>query len=122
MIIGIGIDITEVKRINQVNLRQPRFAKRVLTDSEYKVYQQLSKQQQKLYLAGRFSAKESFSKALGLGVGYGFSFQDLSILNDANGKPIAINQQFNGNIHVSISHTHDLVFTEIILENEENAL
>ncbi len=40
------------------------------------------------FLAKRFAAKEAFSKALGTGIGRVVSFQDLTIRNNENGKPI----------------------------------
>lgn len=121
MIIGLGIDITEIKRISELSKRQPQFIERVLSPAEFDFYQQLSSKKQDSFLAGRFSAKESFGKAIGQGVGQQFSFQDLTILNDELGKPIATNDKFDGIIHISISHTDDLVFTEIILEKRKGA-
>ncbi len=109
MIVGVGNDIVEIKRFNQVN---ERFSDRVLTEFEKRTA--LSNQ----YLAGRFSSKEAFFKALGTGIQ---SFQDLSIINSESGKPqIWFHKDF-GNFnfaHISISHDK-FAFTCIILERLE---
>lgn len=117
MIYGLGVDITEIKRIEQAVKRQPRFVQRVLTPAEQKAYHELGPRRQAEYLAGRFSGKESFVKALGTGFRK-IDFQDIEILNDELGKPVMTQPQFSGNVQVSISHTQQLVMTEVILERE----
>nr|WP_317698507.1 4'-phosphopantetheinyl transferase superfamily protein [Xylocopilactobacillus apis] len=69
------------------------------------------------FLGGRFSVKESYTKALGTGLG-SIGFQDIAVLDDTNGKPFFLYQPFQGKSYVSISHTNELVFTEVILEAE----
>ncbi|MBA1434263.1 holo-ACP synthase [Bombilactobacillus bombi] len=115
MIQGLGIDITEINRVWQAAQRTAGFVARVLTPSELEQFNHYQQQRQKEYLAGRFSAKESFTKALGTGIGK-VGFQDLSILNNPQGKPYIQQQVFLGSVFVSISHTKDYVFTEVILE------
>nr|WGD94286.1 holo-ACP synthase [Bacillus subtilis] len=65
MIYGIGLDITELKRIASMAGRQKRFAERILTRSELDQYYELSEKRKIEFLAGRFAAKEAFSKAFG---------------------------------------------------------
>lgn len=118
MIYGIGIDITEIDRIDEVCKRQPGFARKVLTDAELAVYQSLSKKEALTFLAGRFSVKESFVKAYGTGLGP-VALHDVETLKQENGKPELSKHPHNGPAFVSISHTDKLVMTEVILEVAE---
>ena len=72
MIYGIGTDICDIRRI-RVSLERhgERFALKVLSDSEMQVWASRSQRWPERgvrYLATRFSAKEAFSKAIGLGM------------------------------------------------------
>lgn len=116
MIKGIGIDIVELDRIRAAIERNGRFAKRVLTEKEHAHFLKLSDHRQVEFLAGRFAAKEAFSKALGTGIGTRLSFQDIEILPNEDNKPIAVSTAFSGEIHVSISHSRDFAVAQIILE------
>lgn len=72
MIYGIGTDICDVRRIKASLARHgKRFAKRILSDDEYATWVTRSQRWPERgvrYLATRFSAKEAFSKAIGLGL------------------------------------------------------
>lgn len=58
MIKGIGVDIIELDRIKKIIERKPRFLKRILSDAEMTLYNQLPSSQRKIeFLAGRFAAK-----------------------------------------------------------------
>ncbi|MBO8160026.1 MAG: 2-amino-4-hydroxy-6-hydroxymethyldihydropteridine diphosphokinase [Thermosipho sp. (in: Bacteria)] len=109
MIVGLGNDILEIQRVNV------EIERRILTD--------LEKNKRKLdaqYIAGRFSLKEAFFKALGTGIG-GNSFKDISFLNNENGKPYAVfHKEFDGFnfCHVSLSHD-EYVISTVILEKVE---
>ncbi|BAP84970.1 4'-phosphopantetheinyl transferase [Paucilactobacillus hokkaidonensis JCM 18461] len=118
MIFGTGIDLTEISRIDQMQVKHPHFADKVLTSKELLQYDQLKGQSKREFLAGRFSLKESFSKAYGTGIGEQLSFQDIEILNNEVGRPILTHTVFDGEAHVSVSHIHDLVVTQVILEKE----
>ena len=86
MVIGIGSDIVEVKRIAKLRERHPqRFAARILTPTELKAYQICVRPHR--FLAKRFAVKEAVSKALGTGFRQGVSWQDIEIENNALGKP-----------------------------------
>lgn len=104
-ILGIGTDIIEVNRIREVFERQPSFANRIFTQAELEY--SLPKESKYLHLAARFAAKEAVAKALGRS----FSWQDVEIVNNAEGKPIvnlygdAKKVAGKASIHVSISHT-----------------
>ncbi len=116
VIYGIGIDITDLARVNAVVAKHPRFLDKVLTPNELTDYGQLSGQRAVEFIAGRWSAKESYSKALGTGIGRTVGFQDIEIRDDQTGRPSVIRHPFGGNAFVSISHTATMVMTEVILE------
>ena len=73
-ILGIGVDIVEKKRI-QKSIKNPLFTKRIYTPKELKqskaVYNKVG------YFSKRFAAKESLSKAIGLGFRKGINFKDI---------------------------------------------
>ena len=69
MIKGHGIDIEEISSIQKVYEKNARFAKKVLTAAEFARFEELSGRRKMEYLAGRWSAKEAFSKAWGTGIG-----------------------------------------------------
>ena len=72
MIYGIGTDICDIRRIRaSLERHGDRFARKILTDSELQVWVSRSQRWPERgvrYLATRFSAKEAFSKAIGLGM------------------------------------------------------
>lgn len=84
-IAGIGTDIVEIARVEKALARQPRFAVRILTETE-----QASLACHKTpgrFLAKRFAAKEAAAKALGTGIANGVTFHDFTITNQASGQP-----------------------------------
>lgn len=114
MIKGIGIDIIELKRIF-LNINNEKFINRILTQNEKNNYSKLNSSRRKAeYLAGRFAAKEAFSKAFGTGIG-NLSFLDIEILNDINGKPY-ISKPKNSNSHITISHSKEYAVVNVIIE------
>lgn len=116
MIAGIGIDIVEMKRIEEINERQKRFAERILTINEKRTFEGLSGKRKIEFLAGRFAAKEAFSKAHGSGIGKELSFLDIEISTDERGKPY-ISRPINEGVHLSISHSVDYAVAQVIIEN-----
>ncbi|WP_096270951.1 holo-ACP synthase [Paucisalibacillus globulus] len=116
MIKGIGIDIIELERIKK-SMENDRFINRILTDKEKKNYANLQHDTRKVeFVAGRFAAKEAFSKAMGTGIG-SLSFQDITILNDEHGAPfIEANITEDMNIFVSITHSREYAVAQVILE------
>jgi holo-[acyl-carrier protein] synthase len=89
MIIGVGIDIVEIKRIAKaIDTFGDRFKKRVFTENEIASANQKNHPATQIsHYSKRFAAKEAFSKAIGLGIGRGINFTDIEIINDNNGKP-----------------------------------
>ena len=94
MIYGIGTDICDVRRIRaSVERHGERFASKVLSDEELKTWKARSARWPERglrYLATRFSAKESFSKAIGLGMRMPMSWKLCEIANERSGKPVIV--------------------------------
>lgn len=117
MIVGHGIDIEELASIQNAVEKREGFAQRVLTDKEMERFASLKGRRQMEYLAGRWSAKEAFSKAMGTGIGK-LGFQDLEILNNERGAPYFSKSPFSGKVWLSISHTDQFVTASVILEED----
>ena len=117
MIVGHGIDIEELASIQNVVEKREGFAQRVLTDMEMERFASLKGRRQMEYLAGRWSAKEAFSKAMGTGIGK-LGFQDLEVLNNERGAPYFSKSPFSGKVWLSISHTNQFVTASVILEED----
>ena len=94
MIYGIGTDICDVRRIRaSVERHGERFAQRVLSDAEFATWKARSARWPERglrYLATRFSAKEAFSKAIGLGLRMPMSWRLCEISNLPGGKPVIV--------------------------------
>ncbi|MFS0656915.1 holo-ACP synthase [Bacillus sp. 179-C3.3 HS] len=117
MIKGIGIDIVEIKRLAQVLSRQSRFPERILTLHEQDEYQTLNDKRRLEFLAGRFAAKEAFSKAYGTGIGKQLSFHDIEIQKDDSGKPYIKSVKIaDDKVHLSITHTKEYAAAQVLIE------
>jgi holo-[acyl-carrier protein] synthase len=114
MIIGTGVDITEVRRLREaVEKWGEGFLNRVFTKKEL----DNAKTRGSLYqhLAGRFAAKEAVFKALG---DKELSWKDVQILNDPDGKPCCLILNGKGrkmDVHVSISHVKNYAVANAII-------
>ena len=94
MIFGIGTDLCDVRRIQAtLDRRGERFAQRVLGAAELQIFQARSLRTPARgvrFLATRFSAKEAFSKAIGLGIRSPMTWRACEILNEPGGKPFIL--------------------------------
>ncbi|WP_462412653.1 holo-ACP synthase [Neobacillus sp. Marseille-QA0830] len=117
MIKGIGTDIIEISRVENLLQKQPKFAERVLTLNEKQKFDGLSPNRQVEFLAGRFAAKEAYSKAAGTGIGKELSFLDIEIGTAPSGKPFFIKPE--GQAHLSISHSREYAVAHVIIEMED---
>ncbi len=125
-IVGIGLDLVRISRVEAMARRwQDRFLQRVYTEDERRA--SVSRPSPYAYLAGRFAAKEAMLKALGTGWSAGVSWQDIQVLNEVAGRPVAtvrgragamVQQAGATRIHVSLSHDGDYAMAEVILTNE----
>ncbi|MDF2569267.1 MAG: acpS [Sporomusa sp.] len=122
MVIGIGIDIIEVKRIKSA-IERDSFVKRVFTTNET-AYCRSRGVQQAASFAARFAAKEAMAKALGSGF-TGGNIKDIEVVVGASGKPaIVLHGSFAelaGKlgvtcIHISLTHTREYAAAQAVLE------
>jgi holo-[acyl-carrier protein] synthase len=87
MIIGIGNDIIDIRRIEQVIEKHgERFLNRVYTDIERRKAEARARRAETY--AKRFAAKEACAKALGTGISQGVFWRDMEVVNEPSGKPI----------------------------------
>ena len=86
MILGIGIDLLNINRIQNIYDKfGNKFINRILAKDEIELY---NKSKNKInFLSKRFCAKEAFSKAIGIGIGRGIDMRDIIIKKDSLGKP-----------------------------------
>lgn len=122
MIIGVGIDIVEIRRIENAVERNHNFIDKLFNKEEVEYLK--SRDFRPEYVAGRFAAKEAVSKALGTGF-RGFSFKDIVVDRTTLGKPVVIlkgkakmiAQKYGDyKIHLSISHGEDNAIAYAVLE------
>lgn len=120
MIYGIGLDLIEIERIENVyNKQNQKFVERILSKEEQIKFNSFSQQKRKIeYLAGRFATKEAFSKALGTGLGKTIAFHDINCYNDHLGKPCIDYSGFR--VHVSITHTENYAMSQVLLEKQDD--
>ncbi|MFP5283066.1 MAG: holo-ACP synthase [Actinomycetes bacterium] len=115
MIVGVGIDVCDVRRFAESVNRRPNLVARLFTPAE--AAKPLASQ------AARFAAKEALAKALG--APSGLSWQDCEIITDAEGRPafsisgtVAERAQALGigTIHLSLSHDAGIASAVVICE------
>lgn len=125
MIVGIGTDIIEVKRIERLLSKQKRFKERIFTRDEIE-YCEHKKNNVQNY-AARFAVKEALLKAIGTGWREGVAFKEIEVKNNEKGKPELVlsgtvkkitEEMGVTNIQVSISHLKDLAIGMVILESQ----
>ncbi|MBU6140048.1 MAG: holo-ACP synthase [Proteobacteria bacterium] len=127
MILGIGIDLVSVERIQNLEDQfGKKFLQKIFTKNESA--ESKKKISSAIFLAKRFAAKEAFSKALGLGIGRGINFQDIEVENDDFGKPrikilneknAFIKKHFNCEnfaIHLSLSDEKSFANAIVLIE------
>lgn len=113
----IGIDIVAINRISTLTDKYGnKFLAKFLAKDEIEIAKN------KATIAGFFAAKEAFSKALGCGIGRGFSFHDVKVLKTNKGAPFfEISQKIKSNFNIknsslSISHDGGFAIAAVILE------
>lgn len=124
MIVGSGIDLIEISRIQQ---SMDRFGKRFL-DRVYTAAEQaycLRKRNAAESLAARFAAKEAGAKALGTGISRGVSWLEIEVVREPGGRPTI---RFHGraaeiaghlgvaHVALSITHTATLSMASVVVE------
>ena len=135
MIYGIGTDICDVRRIHASLARHgERFAQKILSDAELATWRQRTERWPERgvrYLATRFSAKESFSKAIGLGMRMPMTWRMCEVGKLPSGQPtIVLHGQLKTwfeakrlSAHISVTDETDYAASFCVVEiNGENGL
>jgi holo-[acyl-carrier protein] synthase len=125
MILGTGIDIIEVTRIEASHQKfGERFLQRILRPDE--IAYCLSHKRPAPFLAARFAAKEAISKAFGTGIGRQLGWQNMEVGRKASGEPFVILHEGGQRllaerggrlVHLSLSHTEHYAAAVAILES-----
>ena len=131
MILGIGIDLVDIFRIDRILEKYPRqFAKRVLGKRELGTYEKIlfsdlrPKEKANRFIAKRLAAKEAVSKAFGTGLRGQISLKTIEVLNDSLGKPYVvvsplkdkITLPYFKKIHISLTDENNFAQAIAILE------
>ncbi len=125
MIVGSGIDLTEIARIQQsLDRFGQRFLNRIYTPAEQAYC--LRKRKAAESLAARFAAKEAGAKALGTGISHGVNWLEIEVVRAPGGRPTLV---FHGRAAemarslgtaraaLSLTHTRDLAMASVVLED-----
>ena len=130
MIYGIGTDLCDVRRVAAILGRHgERFAERVLGPHEIEVFRSRRARVEVRgvrYLASRFSAKEAFSKAIGLGMRMPMHWRGCEVVKAASGKPEI---RLHGELarwfaarrlraHVTVTDEGDYAASFVVVESE----
>lgn len=133
MIYGIGTDVCDVRRIRaSLERHGERFALKILSDAEFATWQQRSARWPERgirYLATRFSAKEAFSKAVGMGMRMPMTWRHCEIAKAASGQPhIVLHGELKSwfearhlSAHVSVTDETDYAASFVVVEQASAA-
>lgn len=124
MILGIGTDIIEVKRVGDIVQRHgDRFVRRIFTETEIGYCS--ARKNSAMHYAGRFAAKEAAFKAMGRGWGGEVSWRDVEVVNLPSGAPQiffygkaleTITQMNMVRAFVTISHIEEFATAVVVIE------
>lgn len=125
MILGVGLDVCDVRRLRRA-LGRPGFRERVFDDEEVRYCE--GRARSDLHYSARFAAKEAFFKAIGTGWGKGVGWKDVAVRADGDDAPIlkvsgaaARHARRLGVIrsHLSLSHNGDYAAAVVVLEGRQ---
>ena len=128
MIYGIGTDICDIRRIRaSLEKHGERFAQKVLSDNEMQTYRVRSERWPERgvrYVATRFSAKEAFSKAIGLGMRMPMTWRLCEVAKLPSGQPTIVlhgvlKEWFEAKdltAHISVSDESDYATSYCVVE------
>ena len=124
MIVGTGIDVVEIERIqHSLDRYGERFLNRVYTAAEQAYC--MRKRNAAESLAARFAAKEAGAKALGTGISHGVTWLEIEVVREPSGRPtIAFHGRASAlagrmgmrNAALSLSHTGMVAVASVVLE------
>ncbi len=125
MIVGLGLDIAEIDRIEAaIGRHGAPFIERLFTPGEV-AYCESHKNRFERY-AARFAAKEAAMKALGTGWRRGVRWRDIEVTREKGGKPVlrlaGVARELAErlgvkNISLSITHSGNLALAQVIFES-----
>jgi len=125
VIVGLGLDIAEIDRIEEAIARHGEpFLNRLFTPREIEYCERFRNKFERY--AGRFAAKEAAMKALGTGWSRGVRWRDIEVVRAASGKPSlhldGVARQIAGamgvrNIALTITHSGNVAMAQVIFEN-----
>ena len=130
MIYGSGTDICDVRRIrDSLSRHGERFAEKILSEAELATWRSRSERWPERgvrYLATRFSAKEAFSKAIGMGMRMPMTWRDCEIAKLPSGQPVillhrGLKDWFEGqglSAHVSVTDETDYAASFVVVERK----
>jgi holo-[acyl-carrier protein] synthase len=130
MIYGLGTDICDIRRIrDSLERHGERFARKILSDAELATWKARSARWPERgvrYLATRFSAKEAFSKAVGLGMRMPMTWRLCEIGKLASGQPVIVlhgglKEWFEArglSAHVSVTDETDYAASFVVVERK----
>ena len=126
MIYGTGIDLVENHRIEKIIQKWgEKFLSRVFTDREIAYCSRHA--HASIHYGARFAAKESFLKALGIGLGAGVQLKEIEVIHSESGKPVfilhgaakeRIETEEISEIHLSLTHTEKFASAFVLLEKK----
>jgi holo-[acyl-carrier protein] synthase len=124
MIVGLGVDIAEIDRIESAMRRHGHsFVERIFTPAEIAYCERHRNQAERF--AGRFAAKEAAMKALGTGWAHGVRWVDIEVVRERGGKPAlklsGVSLEIAGrlgvkNIALTITHSGNTALALVIFE------
>ena len=124
---GLGVDIVEVARMEQIIVRSPAFTRRVFSEQE-RAYAE-AHHRPAVHYAMFFAAKEAVLKALGTGFSRGIKVTDIEVVHEQSGRPNAV---LHGRakevaaelgiqeLPLSLSRTHDTAVANAIAVTKES--
>lgn len=128
MIIGTGIDIVNIERVERLIKRWgDHFLSRVYTDEEIARCQRMFRPSE--CFAIRFAAKEAFLKAIGSGLRNGLQWKDIEVKNDRMGKPFfsfyrkakeVLQIHHIEKTYLTLSHDRPFAVAHVLLEGKDH--
>ena len=133
MVYGIGTDVCDVRRIRaSLEKHGDRFALKILSEAELATWRSRSARWPERgvrYLATRFSAKEAFSKAVGMGMRMPMTWRSCEVAKLPSGQPVivlhgALKEWFDARglvAHVSVTDETDYAASFVVVERKQEA-
>jgi holo-[acyl-carrier protein] synthase len=124
MILGMGIDMTDVNRMKEKLARDNGFRTYVFSEAEIAYCEKQARPEE--HYAGRFAAREALLKALGTGLTSPVALTQLEVVHNEQGKPdfrllastlAELGIRENTRIHLSLAHERDQAIAMVILES-----